>query len=755
MKKQQVIFNSLSAILSLCGDVSKALKNRGNRQLLFVEGASDTVTIMHEHLQAYPEIRICKLPNLQNNMDRAHQIHALLGKEFDTILFDALRGFDAALFAACSGTVVAGGSLIVVTPNLDEWPKQEDVLYQQLLGPSADKNNRSNQPSDTSFYLKRFIRIIREQCTYLPGHLPIYRTQTNVADESHSAKPEFQASSNNAKCSTIEPWQKEQRELITELSTHLLNSGTSISVVMADRGRGKSALVGQAAAILQKNGHSIAITANLVANAAVLRRHYLEALNLPETGRETTSKKPVASSHKHSLPFYPIDRAEEWTGDVLIVEEAGSVPMPVLTRLANQCGRDGRHVIFVTTVHGYEGAGRSFAVQFKRWLDRHAPHWTLYTPTHPIRWHEGDAVESLTNELALLAQTDVSIDTPIAPNSLDTHLVCAEELFLNESLLQEVYGLLSQAHYQTTPNDLRHLLDQPTLSVFVLTATTASHHRRVLGVVLLASEGIIERQLHQSIVEKSRRIHNQLLPQLLAQCINSAAVLEHSYQRIIRIAIHPDCQRQGLGRHMLNEISTQFSTQGVTLGASFGATSELLAFWKRAGFKLIHFGHRKNSRSGLRSACVLRAAHSSIKKHIQLAHNLFVHNQQSLTELSHAENLQINNPTNELFESCRQFALSDTLVGEAPSSEFGADLLQRYIGGQRNFSDTAWALENFVTDVMDHKHQAPESQLDTTVLANLEQLSQWCLDGSSHQHGKTKRVAEAELKTWLVENRAQ
>ncbi|MEN1593069.1 tRNA(Met) cytidine acetyltransferase TmcA domain-containing protein, partial [Pseudomonas aeruginosa] len=50
-----------------------------------------------------------------------------LGREFRHAVFDARHGFDAAAFAALSGTLKAGSWLVLLLPVWDEWENQPDA----------------------------------------------------------------------------------------------------------------------------------------------------------------------------------------------------------------------------------------------------------------------------------------------------------------------------------------------------------------------------------------------------------------------------------------------------------------------------------------------------------------------------------------------------------------------------------------------------------------------------------------------------
>ena len=61
------------------------------------------------------------------------QARQWLGRELDSLIYDAWAGFDPDALAAISGALVGGGLLVLVVPPLAEWPKYADPASQRLL----------------------------------------------------------------------------------------------------------------------------------------------------------------------------------------------------------------------------------------------------------------------------------------------------------------------------------------------------------------------------------------------------------------------------------------------------------------------------------------------------------------------------------------------------------------------------------------------------------------------------------------------
>jgi tRNA(Met) cytidine acetyltransferase len=93
----------------------------------------------------------------------------------------------------------------------------------------------------------------------------------------------------------------------------------------------------------------------------------------------------------------------------------------------------------------------------------------------------------------------------------------------------------------------------------------------VCGAALIAMEGNIEQPRHSAILGKQRRLLDQLLPQLLALCANRPQALGSRYARIVRIAVHPNVQRRGLGTRLLQQVIADLEFETDAMGASFAA----------------------------------------------------------------------------------------------------------------------------------------------------------------------------------------
>jgi tRNA(Met) cytidine acetyltransferase len=288
--------------------------------------------------------------------------------------------------------------------------------------------------------------------------------------------------------------------------------------------------------------------------------------------------------------------------DLLMVDEAAGIPAPLLEQLLRLYPR----IAFATTVHGYEGTGRGFTLRFSHMLDRLSNSWKTLRLATPIRWAADDPLEHLV--FRLLALDAEPADSRLfaareRPDDFELQKLERDDLVNDERALSELFGLLVQAHYRTRPLDLRHLLDGPNLSVYVLRA-----EGHIAATALVAAEGGFDAAAAQAIWAGKARPHGHMLPETLAvhQGLQSAPRLRCG--RIMRVAVHPALQRRGLGSRLIREISGELRATGCDyVGTSFGATPELLGFWFRLGWVPVRLSIQKGASSGSHSAVFLDA----------------------------------------------------------------------------------------------------------------------------------------------------
>lgn len=507
-----------------------------------------------------------------------------LGGEHDLVVIDAQGeggGFDPEAFGALAGTLRAGGLLVLLTPA--DWGAAPDADYRRL----AEHPYRVEQLS--ARYLARLARLLAdapEVLSWRPGTPP----QPPRLGEAAPSAP-----SPDADCLT-----RDQAEAVARLVK--LRRRRPL-VLTADRGRGKSAALGIACARWLAAGEPrILLTAPRPGALEALFER-LTAL-CPEGRRQGNDFRLEASGQ--AVTFLAPDALMaaleageiDAKGGLLLVDEAAAIPAPLLGRWLGHFPR----LVFATTVHGYEGSGRGFALRFREHLDRQAPQWQGLSLSTPVRWAPGDPLEALTDRLLLLDAEPPDPPAMLPPvSTLSRRRLRRAELAVDEPRLRALFGLLVQAHYRTRPSDLRQLLDGPGVHITSLEANGAP-----LGVTLCVEEGGFSAELAERVARGERRPRGHLLAQSLAAHAGSRAALRARLRRVMRIAVHGECRRQGFGEALLAAELAQARHDGIDLlGASFGVEPGLLAFWRAAGFRTVRLGLTREASSGEHAVMVV------------------------------------------------------------------------------------------------------------------------------------------------------
>jgi len=287
---------------------------------------------------------------------KPNQAQALLGKEMDVIVFDGCDQFNPDAFGAVAGTVRAGGVLVLLL-SADE---------PQLL------------------WLRRLNQILLQspviQIIQAGDPLPTLTVPDREIDKFDIVKP----------CYTLD-----QTQAVSAILKVVHGHRRRPLVLSSDRGRGKSAALGIAAAQLIEEGRqSIIVTAPSLATVATVFEYASRCLPDADISRGWIQKgdcfiKFIAPD----ILAYSDEKA-----DLVLVDEAAAISAPLLEKILDKFSR----LVFATTLHGYEGTGRGFAVRFQQVLDKKTPDWRHYRMEIPIRWLANDSLEAFTFKALLL-----------------------------------------------------------------------------------------------------------------------------------------------------------------------------------------------------------------------------------------------------------------------------------------------------------------------------------------------------------------
>ncbi|MFT6902529.1 MAG: tRNA(Met) cytidine acetyltransferase [Colwellia sp.] len=611
------------SLVVLVGDVAWTTEQLETSLTLFLSGQESNEKL-DKHGLVYGELGHASHSNQLISVNRKNYAQ-YLGTEQDVIAFaveskvddnDARHvesDFDVDAFAALSGTLVAGGVfLLLLKPSQVEkinHAQSQDYFLQRFLLQLADEHGY----------------FIRQDKAEFPALLSFNKTaQDNRANEGQLSNDQ-QVKNLPYGCFT-----QEQVLAVKAMLKVLSGHRDRPLVLTADRGRGKSSALALAACQMLANAKQplkIIITA---ASKPALNIFFQQVeTHLPDAKVGINSVEYANGS----IVFYAIDvlLKEQPEASIVMVDEAAALPVYLLQQLLSHYHR----LIFATTIHGYEGAGRGFSLKFSLVLQRLMPNWRKMHINEAIRWASDDPLEQFVFASCLLnaklpnypnsflpmnnpipeIKSEAKVGAESVANNVQaqsdllsqyklvTELVTPAQLLQNETLLQQVFAVLVTAHYQTSPSDLKLLLNNSAISLFVL-----KRENDILGVVMLMREGHVDEKLVELIRENQRRLRDQFLPQSLLMHCGIKESFNYSYQRVMRIAIHPQFQGQGLGRHFLSAIERHITRQGIDfIGASFAGNATLLQFWQQAGFAVARVGFSKDKASGEHSCLVTKA----------------------------------------------------------------------------------------------------------------------------------------------------
>ncbi|XP_059191609.1 RNA cytidine acetyltransferase [Centropristis striata] len=282
-----------------------------------------------------------------------------------------------------------------------------------------------------------------------------------------------------------------------------------------------------------------------------------------------------------------------------------------------------------------------------------------------IRYAPGDAVEKWLNDLLCLDCLNIPrlISGCPLPQTCDLYYVNRDTLFCyhkaSEAFLQRLMALYVASHYKNSPNDLQMLSDAPAHHLFCLlppVPPTQNSLPEVLAVVQVCLEGEISRQSILNSLSRGKKASSDLIPWTVSEQFQDPEFGSLSGGRVVRIAVNPDYQGMGYGSRALqllqmyyegkfptmdesshlnhNEI-TSVSSEAVSLleevitprkelpplllklserraerldylGVSYGLTTQLLKFWRKAGYTPVYLRQTPNDLTGEHSCVMLK-----------------------------------------------------------------------------------------------------------------------------------------------------
>ncbi|MGC9179522.1 MAG: tRNA(Met) cytidine acetyltransferase TmcA [Vulcanisaeta sp.] len=557
----------------------------------------------------------------------------LLGITVDFAVLDLMNDLKPNDVGRLGGIVRGGGIYIFMIPPLNEWIRQLTKFQQSLLVPQYG-------PEHVRHFLKvRFWNKLMSMDKILiidANNDEIIKEP--ILGDSQTWKPREIVMPERMKFTrTIYELAKTQDQVETLRAMEVLMErpprGKKVNVVLiADRGRGKSAVIGLALAALAHRLRKIkgrvrfAVTAMNPSNVSTLMEFVIKGLKALNYDVSTSYWGNDVVSVKVGISIFidyirPYDMLSEDGRDIVVVDEAAMIPLPVLYGIHERFSR----VIYASTIHGYEGAGRGFSLRFLKYLREDKNTRIIeYELKEPIRYAPNDPVEQWLFDTLLLDAEPVRItdeDQELINRHEFNYLIPDLKKFflLNEEQLRQFFGIYVQAHYRNEPDDLGMMMDAPHHFIRALSLSNG----KIVVSVELAEEGGIGDDMIDMVV-RGLKLPGNIIPDRLIKYWGLTDFAKLKGWRIIRIATHPELQDKGLGTEMLKRIEEEARERGIDwVGVGFGVNAKLLNFWIKNGYMPVHISPERNPISGEYSVLLVKPINEKTRDIIIYANKEF------------------------------------------------------------------------------------------------------------------------------------
>ncbi|BCU67065.1 ATPase [Sulfolobales archaeon HS-7] len=594
-------------------DFEKA-KMLNYRQLAYIEGSDSVTTALHlvkKYIEttANPRIVYFYHPWISNAKERLNKFlniysnlvdvdydtsEKILGETSDVAILDMIDDFRPNYIARAVETVKGGGLIVMYT---DEMSSNTKLFRSTIItGDGID-----------DYYERRFL----EKMNKYKGILVIKGDEANYDPLPLKPKVDEPKKGTNddpvSLCISID-----EEEAFRELS-FLLRGGRRVVSIISPRGRGKSSVTGIFLGYLARKRRDrrtkVIVTSPSPESSSQIMSLLTKTLKLLmvsyEEKKDSRGNTVSVITDNLTVKWVPPHVAMKEDGFAIVVDEAAALGLSFVDYFVRKWDK----VILLTTVHGYEGSGRSFIKFLNEYLGKRKGLKSItISMSTPLRYSEGDYVEKwLYDSLLLDAE-------PAKPNLRDMIFfeeINKEDLFHDDEKLRNLYGILVTAHYRNNPDDLMIMADGKHHKIFTITDD--------MGIPLAVIQAAKEGNLGKGIINASMAgitYEGNLIPDRIIKHYRLPDFGKLNGLRIVRIAVHPIYQDQKLGSILLKQVVTNESEKVDWIGSSFMIDKRVLNFWLSNGFRVVHLSPKKNVEFNSYSVIVILPISTSANKYI-------------------------------------------------------------------------------------------------------------------------------------------
>ncbi|MFX0135258.1 MAG: tRNA(Met) cytidine acetyltransferase TmcA [Candidatus Hodarchaeota archaeon] len=635
--------------------------------------------------------------NIRSNLDptifhvtdiKFSQLNQILGQTFDILVLDLTKQLKPNDLGILIETIRGGGIIFVLTPDFISWKKNITLFQQTLITPPFSIG-------DINF---RFTPFFIENLKKYKGIIIFDSLNHQILEGSYSS----QKSPLSVKAIyKTAPFKKmfydlvattDQRSILNSLEFILQKDRRKrVIILTADRGRGKSAILGIGAIafshfLVEKLNYShvkILITSPKIENTEVFFQFAEKALK--SLNYKMRIKKKSLFTEKITIQYKDLLESINQKSNLTIIDECASIPIPILFEILESS----QNIIFSSTLHGYEGAGRGFSILFRNELHKKKDlKISQVGLNEPIRYSFNDPIEKwlfdtlfLNAQPAKLNSEDIS---DVTNSNLEVKKIDLDECFLRkeQELFSDFAGIFVFAHYRNQPDDIVVLSDSPHHEAWAIFTKNQKH---IVNVVQIAKEGNLFDSNIQEML-KGNQTPGNIIPWICITHYRLGNFAKLKGVRIVRIATHPDLFQKGLGSKMLTQIEENYKNLDFDwIGTSFGLTPELLRFWEKNGYKSIHLSSRMTPSTGEYSIVMIKPLSAESEKMVNLIRQEF-----KFKIFEWFRTIYYNLPADlafNLLESTQKF--EDPVIFKIALTQNQKDRLDAYFGGILDYSNTS------------------------------------------------------------------
>jgi len=544
----------------------------------------------------------------------------VLGETYSSLVLDLTQGFHPNDLGIIVETIAEGGIIIALSPPIAEWNNLISKWHEELV----------SEPYTVDDIVPRFYRRFIKRTLNASGIIVF------DADKRVIVKPyEFEKVEEPREEVVLPEEEKEiskklyklcatqDQVRVLELFEHYFDrkKERKAVVITADRGRGKSAVLGIVTPYLiwrmfkvLKRPVRVMVVAPTPQAVQTLFKFLMKGMvrmGMKFKVKESNRLITVVNSKFARVEYVVPRRAmvEKDFADIVIVDEAAGIDVPVLWKITEGV----RWMIFSTTIHGYEGAGRGFSIRFLKRLEScEDVEIEKIHMNEPIRYGGGDPIEKWLYDVLLLDAQPAEITEEdiqaIKEGKLSFEEIDKDKLIEDEKLLREFFGIYVLSHYRNRPSDLVILLDMPNHKPFAVKVND-----KVVCSLHVAIEGKMDDETIKKIAE-GYKPKGQIIPDLMLKHYWDYEFPKLVGLRVVRIATHPSVMNMGIGSFALQRIIDWAKAKEMDwVGSGFGVSPELLRFWVKNGFIPVHITPQRNEISGEHTVIVIKP----LKMHIE------------------------------------------------------------------------------------------------------------------------------------------